>query len=1060
MHVRQSRLRKKPNGSAVITSALVSRRRLCLFANSVRREIVTDVILPLIAFTARTAHCRVLAILSFLAAAECVCTAQPPRSADDVWPVTVLGAVIGEDVLIDNAKFVEQRSRVLTDEQKYRDLLHWVVLAAADKSIRMQAQFRETLPTDEEWSTDIRLCCPAVNLVEAARITRHLPELRERVASAAAMTNGQRRSKAAMQFLIDCAQKDLTSAAKRIALLSSLSSERVDYSDAGYPPEAVAVWSGLRNPSARSLVENLASQMYRQQLLNSSRSSNRASRDHMVSQFGLQRHMKDGGAAAAYFRPPALKNWIAFAVNDAKASALRLPQANWNWDGERLHVRSCSGQDVLCYRVPLTGDFEAACEFTSNSLGDLHFMYGGEHVTLSGSHRQVRVGSVRHAYYQDLTPSLRNQGRKLFCRLVVRDGVCSTYLNGTLIRERQIAAGDDPWLTLRATSALRQPSIGRIRISGTPTVPKSVDLCGGSRLHPWWSHMTNLLGATWTYVEDERGNGLDAPLQPHLTGTHNENVLRYYRPLAEDGELTYDFFYEPDRTHVHPVWGDVAFLLHPDGIRRHRFTNGRYDRSGADPVMSSELNEKNPVAVPLKPGQWNRCRLKIDGNVVLIHVNDSEVGSYERSSHADRIFGLFHYSDHTQAKVRNLSWQGNWPDAAFVEDDLQLLDRNPNGLDADLAAMETYEHDFRTQGLSSTDFDAPELGQAGTSVVDGEGVIQVVQSGDGWESTDLTSNFRPVGDFDIEATFDNLRLSQPEYGGCAVRLQMQDGGVIQLSRRNRDTPENRVFLSWRELRDKREFQLAVDELTSGAMSGRLRLAKRGNNYKMLFADGDSPFFRLVAERTVKDVAEPRLLQLRVLRRDAAWAAVTWSKLQVSGDRLERFRFSVRLRSLTADERNDLVGLTDLQELVLDGTDVSDADLATLKNHDKLELLYLKSTPVTSHGITHLSKLQKLHTLHLTGSEIDDAAGPAIATLTSLEELGISSTAVGDRIVEYLSQLPRLQVLGMRGATITEASVPFFTKMKTLRRLDLRRTNLPAAAVEEIQKALPECNVQH
>jgi hypothetical protein len=252
----------------------------------------------------------------------------------------------------------------------------------------------------------------------------------------------------------------------------------------------------------------------------------------------------------------------------------------------------------------------------------------------------------------------------------------------------------------------------------------------------------------------------------------------------------------------------------------------------------------------------------------------------------------------------------------------------------------------------------------------------------------------------------------------------------------------------------------AEELTSEAMSGRLRMTRRGNHYQMWFADDDSPVFRLTAEQTFDGpVQKVRTLQLRSIVVGRASTTVTWKKLRMSAESLERFRFGVRLRNLTDAERTILVNSTDLMELVLDGTDVSDELLAKLKGHVNLDLLYLKSTAVTSQGLTHLAGLKKLRTLHLTQSAIDDSAGETLAQLTELEELGVSATVVGDKTAEHLSRLPHLKVLGINRSAVTDAAVPYFQKMTTLRRLDLRNTQMSAAAIEQIRTALPGCNVQ-
>jgi hypothetical protein len=195
----------------------------------------------------------------------------------------------------------------------------------------------------------------------------------------------------------------------------------------------------------------------------------------------------------------------------------------------------------------LKGNFEINCEFRTGALEDFHFMYGAEHVAPRSLRTGVRIGSVRHDWYSEFESQMVPQGTWTQCRIVVRDGRCLTWFNGRLMRERMLAADHDPWLAFRTTSALRQPSFRNFRIDGTPTVPDEVNRCGDSRLYGWWSWIEKIIGDGWTRADAEFGTGLTGLRQPQQHGTHSESLLCYYRPLAEDGVLNYEFFAFPTR---------------------------------------------------------------------------------------------------------------------------------------------------------------------------------------------------------------------------------------------------------------------------------------------------------------------------------------------------------------------------------------------------------------------------------------------------------------------------------------------------------------------------------
>ena len=59
-----------------------------------------------------------------------------------------------------------------------------------------------------------------------------------------------------------------------------------------------------------------------------------------------------------------------------------------------------------------------------------------------------------------------------------------------------------------------------------------------------------------------------------------ESLLQYHRPLLEDGEIEYEFFYEPGKAEVHPALDRLVFLLDPKEAKIHWLTDAQFDRTG------------------------------------------------------------------------------------------------------------------------------------------------------------------------------------------------------------------------------------------------------------------------------------------------------------------------------------------------------------------------------------------------------------------------------------------------------------------------------------------------
>src|SRR5262249_13623912 len=135
------------------------------------------------------------------------------------------------------------------------------------------------------------------------------------------------------------------------------------------------------------------------------------------------------------------------------------------------------------------------------------------------------------------------------------------------------------------------------------------------------------------------------------------------RPMLEDGEIAYEFFYEPGKTVAHPALDRLAFLIEPDGVKVHRLTDAQYERAGlsADNVAIETENRRGPASLPLKAREWNRMVLRLSGDRVSLRLNGELI--YERALEAtnQRSFGLFRYADESEVRVRKVIYRGDWP---------------------------------------------------------------------------------------------------------------------------------------------------------------------------------------------------------------------------------------------------------------------------------------------------------------------------------------------------------------------------------------------------------------
>jgi hypothetical protein len=157
------------------------------------------------------------------------------------------------------------------------------------------------------------------------------------------------------------------------------------------------------------------------------------------------------------------------------------------------------------------------------------------------------------------------------------------------------------------------------------------------------------------------------------TPAGRQSWLYYFRPLALNERVQYEFFYAPGQTEVHPSLGRLAFLLAKDGVRTHWITTNA-DRELCQLSDTNELLEsacqRSGGTVPLRDNDWNTVSLKIGDGVMTIELNGAPVFERPVKAGDDLRFGL--YRDTTmETKVRNAVLTGDWPET--VPEDLLAL---------------------------------------------------------------------------------------------------------------------------------------------------------------------------------------------------------------------------------------------------------------------------------------------------------------------------------------------------------------------------------------------------
>jgi tetratricopeptide (TPR) repeat protein len=628
---------------------------------------------------------------------------QIPSEPRGPQPQTGAGAM-WEPLVSLNAHSIVAQGRSMTAEERYGFLSRWVFPDGSPAAARLygdftpadpaQAPVTESLPT-ARLQVAGRLEAPALELVAVAKSLGKLDELAKRVQQIRPSSDHDKRSKLAMLALTREAQgRDGETADALRQLMPLLEKIEPDEPRWARWPELLAVSNAIHRPALRADALALLDQMVNQvqKMTPEQRSSLGPVWDDHVSHvrgacrllaLPNDRMVLEGNAELRYWKP----------VAHARAETRGLGGAMPRWvvqKGEIMHYPG-HAHDYMYLAVPLRGNFDFACELTGFGRRAAHISYAGLRLGIEEDLKTFELAHYNRPIRKEtIDPSLTGivaDGWYAF-RLTVRDGNCAFSVNGRTIHEDRVPSEPDPWLAVHVP-AENTGGIRKVVVSGAPTHPETIDLSSAPDLSSWLAEYYNETvtgdAATWQMRGEEiyaPRVGASADGWPTWSGlrTKQESLLQYHRPLLEDGEMGYEFFYDPDKVAVHPTLDRLVFLLGADGLRVHWLTDGPFERTGLAPDNNvvERANRRGPAKLPLKARDWNRLRLTLNGNKAILRLNDVEV--YERTLEptSQRIFGLFHYADETEVRVRHVTYRGHWPRKLPPAEELMAPGRSTN----------------------------------------------------------------------------------------------------------------------------------------------------------------------------------------------------------------------------------------------------------------------------------------------------------------------------------------------------------------------------------------------
>ena len=140
------------------------------------------------------------------------------------------------------------------------------------------------------------------------------------------------------------------------------------------------------------------------------------------------------------------------------------------------------------------------------------------------------------------------------------------------------------------------------------------------------------------------------------------------------------------------------------------------------------------------------------------------------------------------------------------------------------------------------------------------------------------------------------------------------------------------------------------------------------------------------------------------------------------------------------------------------TEISDNDLAALREFHQLEWLNLVDVHLSGSILATLSYPGRLKILRLNGTDADDAALKYCEKMMLLEILDLGGTRVTDVGLVHLRNIKNLDDLRLNDTRITDAGLEHLHGLKKLTYLHLQRTRVSEAGVSALRAALPNANI--
>lgn len=146
----------------------------------------------------------------------------------------------------------------------------------------------------------------------------------------------------------------------------------------------------------------------------------------------------------------------------------------------------------------------------------------------------------------------------------------------------------------------------------------------------------------------------------------------------------------------------------------------------------------------------------------------------------------------------------------------------------------------------------------------------------------------------------------------------------------------------------------------------------------------------------------------------------------------------------------------LLKLTLSEQELTDTAIVSIQPlANVLEELALDGSNVTDDGVKNLSKFKKLKGLVLSSPLVTDRSIESLSRLSTLKRLSVNACAITGKSLELLSACP-LTYLSLNDTCVDDSAIESILQLKGLTGLSVLSTRISKKGVRRLKKKLPNC----